>query len=894
MTLHDVTLRLRALIRRRRAERELDEELAFHLERETQKYVANGMGLNEARTRARARFGSAALAADECRDARGTAFVDDCMRDVRYAFRTFRRAPLAALTIVTTIALGLGLVAVVFTFFNRFVFRVDNVRNPEELFAVVRLTRTDQRVHFTYPQYEALRRETTVFSDVVATLPDIDSRIDGRMMGGTLVTGNFFQVLGVDAALGRALTPADDDRTAPRPVMVLSHRGWSRLFPNDRNVIGRSVIVNGAPYAIVGVMPDGFRGLAVSAPDYWAPLSLLGAFRPIHAGREDAIAINIVGRLKPGMTRATALAGLVVWDSRLRQGYGGQAGEATADVRSSSMTLEPRQGTIPKPMELLLVLTPLFFVFGLILMIGCANVANLLLARAVARQREIGVRLAIGASRRRIVRQLLTESLLLAAAAAALGFVVSRVAIDAAIYAVTITMAPEIAENVNIGAPASDWRVIVFLIVGAVASTVFFGLAPALQATRVQPVKAVRGEVTEDARPSRARNVLIGAQVTASALLLVCAAIFLRSSLAASSFEPGIRTSDTVIVEIINEPLRDAMVQAVVADPLVEDVAASWPDPLSVPRAGLVQPASAGTSAARSNAAFKLVSPEYFRVLGIDVLKGRGFTQAEREPNAGVVVVSETLARELWRNGNAVGQILHLDADPHSETRSADEPLLPLRSFTVVGVVRDVAGARIPGFKAVDVYVPVNTADPETSLVVRVHGDPEIARRALLQRLTSIDPNMGQVMTLRTMARMATYLLQIAFWLTVVLGGLALALTLSGLFSVLSYVVEQRKREIGVRMALGATVRDVAGMVLLQAVRPVSAGIATGAGLAAALAVVLMSTPAAATIGSIVHVFDPVAYGGSILCIVAACALASLVPTIRAARIDAMTALRQD
>lgn len=310
MNLRDLRLRARALIAFRRVERELAEELAFHLERETQRQLATGLSVEDARARAHLRFGSTARAAEECRDARGTAFVDTCVRDVFYALRSFRRTPIVALTIVGTVALGLGLVAAVFTVFNAFVFRVDAVRDPGELFAVERpRTPRGERVRFTRPQYEALRRETSVFSDAFATLPDIDSRIDGRMMAGTLVTGTFFQVLGVNAALGRTLTPADDERFAARPVVVLSHRGWSRLFASDPAVIGRSLLVNGFPYEIVGVMPAGFRGLGVGPPDYWAPLSLVGQFRRIHAGREDVIGIDLVGRLKPGYRGGRLLRG---------------------------------------------------------------------------------------------------------------------------------------------------------------------------------------------------------------------------------------------------------------------------------------------------------------------------------------------------------------------------------------------------------------------------------------------------------------------------------------------------------------------------------------------------------------------------------------------------------
>jgi hypothetical protein len=266
MNLRDLRLRLRALLSPRRVERELDEELAFHVERETQKLLASGLGATDARVRARARFGSPALAADECRDARGTAFIDACVRDVLYAFRTFRRAPTVALTIVGTVSLGLAFVAVVFTFFSAIVFRVDAVPNLDELFAVERVPAPNaERVRFTRVEYEALRRETSVFSDAFARLMDLDSRIDGRMMASELVTGNFFQVLGVSPALGRTLTPADDRRFAGQPVIVLSHKGWSRLFANDPRPRARRARQR-IPYEIVGVMPEAFADLRSALP----------------------------------------------------------------------------------------------------------------------------------------------------------------------------------------------------------------------------------------------------------------------------------------------------------------------------------------------------------------------------------------------------------------------------------------------------------------------------------------------------------------------------------------------------------------------------------------------------------------------------------------------------
>jgi predicted permease len=887
MNLRDLKLRARALFARRRAERELDDELSFHIERETQKLIAKGMTEAEARAKARARFGPVPLSADECRDARGTAFVDDTVRDIFYALRTFRRAPLVTFTIVSTVALGLGLVAVAFTMLNALLFRVDAVPDVHEMFAVERTRTSDgERQPFTRAQFDALRRETNVFTDAYAQLSDVDSLVDGRLMFGTFVTGNFFQVVGVSAAMGRALTPADDEPFAGHPVMVLSHRGWDRLFARDPAILGRRLRVSGFTFEIVGVMPEGFRGLTVTPDDYWAPLSMLGQVRPIHRGpaspaspanNEATVGLGIIGRLKPGMSWQTARAGLAVWAT-------GQSNGSPIERGASSITLVPRRGTVPQPLEAVSVVAPVFFAFGLILLIGCANVANLLLARAVARQREIGVRLSLGATRRRIVRQQLTESLLVALVAAAAGFAISRVVLEAIIYAVTTSWAADLGD-LRLSVPDADWRVLLFLIIGAGVSTIFFGLAPALHASRIEPIRTIRGEVVRDARPGRARNFLIGLQVSASALLLICAAVFLRSAFAGATFDSGMRTSDTVAVQIANEAGRSAIVQAVTAEPSVAAVAASWSD-----GAGLAE-----TSGAKAAVAYKFVSSEYFSVLDIPVVRGRAFTPAERTSNLSVAIVSETTARALWPNAEAVGQVLHLDPDPTSEARPVDGPPLESRTFTVVGVVRDVAGFRIAPMKRDVVYVPTSAAMPKTSLVARVHGDPEVARQTLLDRLTAIDPNMArQVGTMRTMARMDTYFLQIAFWLTVVLGGLALALTLSGLFSVLSYLVEQRTREIGVRMALGATTRDITRLVLSQSIRPVGVGLFIGGGAAAGLAALLLATPAAATIGEIVHVLDPVAYAVSLLIIIVACLVAASIPATRAARLDPTQALRQE
>ena len=874
---------MRSVLFRDRRESELTEELQLHLEQDIERLQARGASPEAARLQALRTFGGVGQISEECRDARGIAFLDNSVRDIRYAFRTFRRAPLVAITIVSTVALGLGLVAVAFTMFNAFLFRVDAVPDVQDMFAVVRPpTANGNPTHSTRGQFDALRRETNVFADSYAEVSQVDSQVDGRLTFGTFVTGNFFQVLRVSAAMGRPLTPADDEPSAAQPVIVLSDRGWDRLFLRDPTILGRRLVIGGFTFEIVGVMPRDFRGLTVTPDDYWAPLSMLGQLRPTERGREAEVGVDIIGRLKPGLSRETAQAGLAVWDSR-------QSTASSIERGPSNITLEPRRGTIPRPLEALPVIAPLFFAFGLILLIGCANVANLLLARAVARQREIGIRLSLGATRRRIIRQLLTESLILALVAAAVGFAISRVALQTIISAVMTSWAADLGD-LRLSVPDADWRVLLFLVVGAGVATVFFGLVPALQATRIEPIRTIRGELVRDARPGRARNFLIGLQVSASALLLICAGVFLRSAFVASRFDSGMRTSDTVGVQIANEPKRSAIVEAVRSEPSVAVVASMWPGLGPGPRLAFAE-----TSGAKAPVAYQFVSPEFFGVLDISVVRGRTFTPNERSSNLSLAVVSEATARTLWPNADPLGQVMRLDPEPNPDAPSSDEPSLESRTFTIVGIVRNVPGFRFAPFKEAVVYVPTTAAMPKTSLIARVHGDPQLARQTLLTRLTAIDPNMArQVTTMRTIARMETYFLQMAFWMTVVLGGLALTLTLSGLFSVLSYLVEQRTREIGIRMALGANTGHVTRLVLLQSMWPVGIGLLVGGGSAAGLAVLLLATPAAATIGAIVHVLDPVAYAVSLLIIIAACLAAASIPAVRAARLDPTRALRRE
>jgi predicted permease len=584
------------------------------------------------------------------------------------------------------------------------------------------------------------------------------------------------------------------------------------------------------------------------------------------------------------MSPDAAAAALSAWASA-------QPGIQKPDNGIVPIVLRESRGVLSKDRgEAMIVFMPILFAFGLILMIGCANVANLLLARGLSRHRELGVRLSLGATRTRIVRQLLTENLVLALAAAVGGLVISRLLLAGSVRMAFGILPPEFAESMDVVVPPADWRVAMFLFGGAFIATLMFGLAPALQATRLELVRAMRGEVVRDGRPSRVRQLLIGSQVTASAVLLVCAAVFLRSTYSAATAESGVRTDDTVVVGGITESARPALLHAIAQQPSIAAVATAWPAPMD---RGASIDASAGDTTLEVGC--KLVSPEYFDLLGISLRRGRLFGPEERGIAAGVVVVSEAIAQRFWPKDDALGQTIRIGGPSDRPARPDDGPRLSGQLFTVIGVVRNVRSAlKMFDFTYSGIYLPATPEHAKAALVLRVHGDPETARRTLLDALTKADPALGEITTMRTMARLESTVLEVAFWMAVILGGLALVLTVSGLFSVLSYLVEQRRTEIGVRMALGATSRDIVMLVLSQSMRPIVAGVLAGGCLAVAVAMVLLAMPGAEMIGAAVRAFDPLAYAASLALIVATCLVAALVPARRAASIDPMATLRAD
>jgi predicted permease len=875
----DLWLRFRAVARRRAVERELEDELTFHLEMQTRKNLAAGLPEAEAHRQARVRFGPKPLIEDQCRDARGISVLETFWQDVRYAFRSFRRAPTFAVTVIGTIALGLGLNAAFFTLFDAYVLRPVAVRDPYSLYAFTWVDGARRYHSFTWPEYQQFRGDNQVFSEVFAGRKQLIARIDGHPAYGELVTGNYFRMLGIEALLGRTLS--DDDASTPgrEAVVVLSHAFWRHHFGADPLIVGKQILIRGYPCEVIGVLRDGFAGLDVLPHDFWAPLTLSpqledGAdlFGPNHPNRLD-----IVGRLKPGVTRTSAQTLLTVWAQRTTAGR-------RDDERASGVLLESRATSIALSPLMLLLFAPIVVAFALVMVIACANVANMMLARGLARQREIGIRLSLGAARSRVVRQLLTESALLALPAAAAGFVISQVTVELSVRALFATMPAEYAEYIRFVPLLSDVRVVAFMLAAAAGSAVLFGLAPALEATRPGLVQVARGDFLYNVRPARPRNVLVVIQITASVCLLICAGFLLRGSNRLRDIDSGLRTRD-VIELYVRERTRARVLPELGSMPVVRGIGAVSSVPLDATAPRI--PVTTSAAAVPISVAYRFASPEFFTVFDIPLRAGRHFTPAESVSGGAVAIVSQTAARRLWPNGEAIGESLQMAADPRMP---GGTKIRRYSRVEVVGVAGDIAtGYGDSESDKTALYLPASSHDAGTVLVARVNGDTETARRAIDAALTAVDP--GAVEHIHKMQELVVgrvYPLRVAYWLSGMIGGLALILTISGIYGLLSCVVAERGKEMGIRMALGATTSAVTGLVLKQSLRLAAVGSAIGAVMAVGASRVLASRLV------MMNTFDAGAYAWGVLLVLSACLAAAYVPARRATRIDPVGSLRHD
>jgi predicted permease len=843
--------RIRQWRRRREFEAGLEEEMRFHRE------MAGG-----------AAFGSMAIALEDSRAVWGFGWLESVLQDVRYALRGFRKSPGFALAVVGTIGAALGLNTTMFTVLNAYALRPFAVHDPWALYGFSWYGQNGQGHRFTWAQYQDLAARQSPFSDVLAA-ENFGADVEGRTLFGQLVSGNYFTMLGAGVAEGRPLLPRDATAPGSGAVMVVSYYAWRNKFGADPNLVGKTLHLRGHAFQVVGISDPAFTGLESFPGGFWIPITMHAA---VQDGRNllafpQPERLKLIGRLRAGMPPETAKAELMAWLPREQQALG--------VVMQSSAT------TVPLNRDAILTFIPIFTAFGLVLLIACANVSNMMLARALARQREIGIRVSLGAGRARLVRQLLTESVLLAAPAAALGLAISQATIEGARRVLFATVPAAFGRLLMLPSLTPDWRVFAFILLASLVATLAFGMVPAIQTTRSRLVEANRGDFSSDYRPARLRSVLLATQVAVCSLLLIMTAIVLRSQQRVTARTIGLDLSGVWDVRMAGKYQAKAA-ERLASTPGIQATATAWHAPLygSDRRLGLTP--SGSRDAVQTG--YNLVSAGYFSVFQIPILRGRAFTEVESESDAPVAVVSEAAARRLWPGADAIGQTVAIPraerAPEYSEAR-------------VIGVARDVLSGYLVTSRDREgamVYFPTNArAANNDSILVRVSGASGAARQRIAAALDGIAPSIyDQLNPMNDVLAMQIYPFQVVFGVSAFLGGLSLVLTVSGIYGVMSYLVSQRTKEIGIRVALGAEASDVVRMVVRQSARQALIGVAAGIALALCIAPVFAHELEA------IHPYDAMAYGGAVLIVMAAAVAASFAPSRQAVRVDPVTALRCD
>ena len=870
-------VRARALFHAQAMDAELEEELRYHLEAETERNIARGLSPADAALAARRSFGNPTQLREEVRDGWGRRWIEGLVADTRYAWRSFRREPGFAATVIATIALGLGLNTTAFTIFNAYVLRPIAVRDPSSLYQITWHDRRGDHRGFSWRDYQSLRDERVAVSESFA-FRSIFTRIDSAPAFGQLVSGNYFSMLGVGAALGRTIVASDAAEPGAAPVVVLSYGAWRRQFGGDSSIVGKSIRIRGHAMQVIGVAREGYGGLGDVPLDFWVPVTMNdvlfdgdGLF-----GDRQPEALWLVGRLRPEITARQAGAWLMGWLRAHRPDARG--GDIPADAlllsRHTSIALSP---------EFALFFAPIGTAFVLVLLIACANVANMMLARGLARQRELGIRLSLGAARARLVVQLLTESVFLAVPAALVGFAISRLTIDGGVRLMFATLPAELGPYMRIVPLSPDLRVFLFMFVAALGAALLFGLAPALQATRPRIVQATRGHFDTDARPSRLRNGLIIGQVTVCVLLLVCAGILFRGVGRMQALDIGIQTHGVVRLDLREKAgVRPRVLQLLRQLPDVHALAAASDPPFG--RRFPTVLAGTGERAAQATF-FDFVTSSYFPLFGIPIRRGRTFTADEERTGAPVVIVSEGTARAFWPGRDPIDQVLRLTLD---STGGSLRRFRSVREARVIGVVPNVAlGTIIDPLDAPVAYYPTSIEDPATPIVVRVSGQQGLVTRRIDALLAQrIPESVEEIHLLDDYMYGGIYPFRAAYWIAGALGVIALLLTLTGVYGVLSYVVAQRRKELGIRVALGASGSALVGLVLGQSLRLCAVGLAAGLVLALGVARIF-----AANIVRL-STFEPVAFALGALLVFLSCILAAYIPSRRAGRVDPMEALR--
>jgi predicted permease len=857
-----------------RDEEFLRAEIDDHVAMQTAEYVRDGLSPEAARRQALLKFGSVEVIKESYRDQRGLPWLDSLFQDIRYAVRTLRRAPLFAATVAATMGLGLGMLGSAFTLLNAYLLKPIDLPAPYALYSL--------SWQFRFADYEALQRETSHFSRVAA-VRDVTVMQEAVPMPGLLVTGNYFELLGARPALGRLLRPDDAAVRGGAAVVVLSHHAWRSRYGADPSIIGQRVSLGRQRFEVVGVAEPQARLFGQEMVTFWAPLTMADVFPGANPFSEpQAASLVVVGRLRQEVNAAAAGAWLEVW---LRQRFPppSDAAPVAARLLDSLATRIPRDG------PMVTVLAPLILsAFGLVLLVACANITNLMLARALARQPEIVVRLALGASRGRVARQLIVESLVLAVPAAAAGLVLVMVAARVFPAAVLATFPAGSFQVENVLVPLDpDVRVLAFLAAAAVVSAVLITLVPTGRLASLRLAQASRGEASADVRGSRLRSGLVAMQVGACVLFLVGAGSLLAESSRLANPQTNLEYERVSLITI-DPMVRGRLATRLASDAAVQQVAVASKPPLVMGPLPTTRMTASATSIAQ-NAGYTFVSPEYFPMFDIQIVRGRTFTPAEAVAGAAVALVSEATAAALWPGLDPLGQTLDLTQVPEGRA----DRRLPRGRVRVVGVTEDVASGSIldGGIDATCVYFPtsVQTAS-DTSFLVRARIDNvEVLGAAVTAAVNEIAPETPfDIVPMRTLIAGAAWIFQAFSVVASLLGLVGLLFAYSGTHAVVSYLVAQRRREFGVRMALGASGWRVVRGMLVETSRIAAIGLVAGLTIAAGLMRLGR--------GAIFIVPDlsagPFVVGAAIVLV--ATAVAALSPLRRATQIDPAQALRAE
>lgn len=849
-------MRLWRKIRERWGEDALAEEMRAHREMIADRLQAEGLTPSEARTRAAREFGPLATAIEDRRKEWTWAWVEALWSDAKYACRALARDRTFAATAVLTLGAGLALASVAFTLFNAYVLRPFAVADPDSLFAVQWMGKDKFVSVHPWHDFEQMRTRKEIFADAYASRGVFVGGIN-RHWTGTLVSDNYFRMLGARVQMGRFLQPGDGN------VVVLSYDAWQSAFGGDPGVLGKTLTLRGQVFEVIGVAGREFAGLDDSPYDFWAPIQKLPVFRAEERGMD----VGVIARLREGVTKARAESALAPMVAAIRPEL-----RPLLESRATAMSFHPM---------LLVFFSPVLLALGLVLTTCCANVANMLLARGLSRQREIGIRLSVGAGRWRLIRQLLTEGMVIAALAGGAGLVLAQLALEGGQRLFFATAPVEFTKLVRLFSLQPDYRVFLFALGAAAVAAVGAALVPALQATRPNLVAALRGEFGGALRASRVRDALVVLQVVVCTVLLACGALLYRRAAVFQMLDTGMRS--TGVLNISGEGRGPDFVRELRARPDIVAVA----EVLRAPwfgRLGQTMVVPAGRKEAIP-ARYNLVSTDYFQVMGVGLTAGRGFTEEEARQHAPVAIVSQATARAFWPGEDAVGKTMRA-----VESREQWVENLPIRGgLRVIGVAKDVTyGGVFEGNDHTCVYVPSGDLRQVLALV---RGDEDAAllrlRQWMLERYPAFE---GETLPLSVVLNMSIYPFRAAAWIGWIFGLLAMALTVSGMYGVMSYLVNQRSKEIGIRMALGSSPSGVVALVMKRSVWLAGMGVVVGGGLAAIALRVLIGLSA----GVQILEWDTAALLTGVSMAAAAGVLAALGPSSRAARVDPNWVLRAD